>query len=161
MVLLVDTFNRYFEPDNARAALAVLAAAGYRVVLVRAADGDRPLCCGRTFLAAGMVDEARHEARRMLDALKPYVERGVPIIGLEPSCLLTLRDEFQSMLPGDETTALAEQALLLEEFLARQQQAGRLQLKLKPLSAASCTGARSLPSKSVCNHGRDAADAER
>lgn len=133
VVLLVDTFNRYFEPDNARAARAVLAAAGYRVSLVRATDGDRPLCCGRTYLATGMVDAARHEARRMLDALRPYVERGTPIIGLEPSCLLTLRDEFGSLIPGAETVALAGQALLLEEFLAREQQAGRLQLKLKPL----------------------------
>jgi Fe-S oxidoreductase len=71
----------------------------------------------------------------MLDALRPYVERGIPIIGLEPSCLLTLRDELQSMLPGDDTAALAGQALLLEEFLAREQQAGRLQLQLKPLAA--------------------------
>jgi len=133
--LLVDTFNRYFEPDNARAAQAVLVAAGYNLLPVQASDGARPPCCGRTFLASGMVDEARKEARRMLDALQPYVERDIPIIGLEPSCLLTLRDEFQSMIPGDETRALADQALLLEEFLAREQQAGRLQLALKPLSA--------------------------
>jgi Fe-S oxidoreductase len=135
VVLLVDTFNRYFEPDNARAAMAVLSAAGYRVLSVQAGDDDRPLCCGRSFLATGMVDEARSEARRMLDALRPHVERGIPIIGLEPSCLLTLRDEFHSMIPGDETRALAAQALLLEEFLAREQQAGRLQLALKPLAA--------------------------
>jgi len=135
VVLLVDTFNRYFEPDNARAAQAVLVAAGYNLLPVQASDGARPLCCGRTFLASGMVDEARKEARRMLDALQPYVERDIPIIGLEPSCLLTLRDEFQSMIPGDGTRALAGQALLLEEFLAREQQAGRLQLALKPLSA--------------------------
>jgi FAD/FMN-containing dehydrogenase/Fe-S oxidoreductase len=135
VVLLVDTFNRYFEPENAHAARAVLAAAGYHVLSVQASDGDRPLCCGRSFLATGMVDEARSEARRMLDALLPYVDRGIPIIGLEPSCLLTLRDEFHSMIPGAETRALAAQALLLEEFLAREQQAGRLQLALKPLSA--------------------------
>jgi Fe-S oxidoreductase len=134
VVLLVDTFNRYFEPDNARAAQAVLVAAGYNLLPVQASDGARPLCCGRTFLASGMVDEARKEARRMLDALQPYVERDIPIIGLEPSCLLTLRDEFQSMIPGDDTRALAGQALLLEEFLAREQQAGRLKLALKPLS---------------------------
>jgi FAD/FMN-containing dehydrogenase/Fe-S oxidoreductase len=135
VVLLVDTFNRYFEPGNARAARAVLAAAGYRVLLAQASDDDRPLCCGRTFLASGMIDEARIEARRMLDALRPHVERGTPVIGLEPSCLLTLRDEFHSMIPGDESRALAGQALLFEEFLAREQQAGRLRLKLKPLSA--------------------------
>ena len=135
VVLLVDTFNRYFEPDNARAAQAVLVAGGYRVHLLPATDGKRPLCCGRTILASGMVDEARSEARRMLEAVRPYVARGLPIIGLEPSCLLTLRDEYRSMLPGEETEALAQQAMLLEEFLAAQQQQGKLQLKLKPLAA--------------------------
>jgi FAD/FMN-containing dehydrogenase/Fe-S oxidoreductase len=135
VVLLVDTFERYFEPEIARAALTVLKASGYQVKLLQPLDGKYPLCSGRTFLAVGLVDEARIEARRMLDALKPYLARGVPVIGLEPSCLLTLRDEFRSMLPGEETDDLAEHALLLEEFLAQQQQAGKLQLKLKPLSA--------------------------
>ena len=133
VVLLVDTFNNYFEPDNARAALAVLEAAGYRVHLARAADGERPLCCGRTFLASGLVDEARAEARRTIAALRPYVERELPIIGLEPSCLYTLRDEFKSMLPGAAAEALAARAMLFEEFLAAEHRAGRLNLKLKPL----------------------------
>ncbi|MBI5909643.1 MAG: FAD-binding protein [Betaproteobacteria bacterium] len=133
VVLLVDTFNNYFEPDNARAALAVLEAAGYRVHLARGADGGRPLCCGRTFLATGLVDEAKAEARRTIAALQPYVERGLPIVGLEPSCLYTLRDEFKSMLPGATTDALAARALLFEEFLAAEHEAGRLKLKLKPL----------------------------
>ena len=57
----------------------------------------RPLCCGRTFLATGLVDEAKAEARRMLAALMPYVERGATIVGLEPSCLLSMRDEFLVM----------------------------------------------------------------
>ncbi len=133
VVLLVDTFDNYFEPDNARAALAVLEAAGYRVHLARGADGGRPLCCGRTFLATGLVDEAKAEARRTIAALRPYVERGLPIVGLEPSCLYTLRDEFKSMLPGAPTDALAARALLFEEFLAAEHEAGRLKLKLKPL----------------------------
>jgi FAD/FMN-containing dehydrogenase/Fe-S oxidoreductase len=132
VVLFVDTFNNYFEPENARAALAVLARAGYGVHIAGDA-GERPLCCGRTFLAAGMVEEARREARRMLAALAPYVERGIPVVGLEPSCLLTLRDEFKSMLPGRETDALAAQALLFEEFLAREHEAGRLKLNLAEL----------------------------
>ncbi len=137
VVLFVDTFNNYFEPENARAALAVLDRAGYGVHVARAADENkrsvRPLCCGRTFLAMGMADEARAEARRMLAALKPYVERGIPVVGLEPSCLFTLRDEFKALLPGKETDALAERALLFEEFLASERAAGRLSLKLKPL----------------------------
>jgi FAD/FMN-containing dehydrogenase/Fe-S oxidoreductase len=134
VVLLVDTFNNYFEPDNARAARAVLEAAGYSVHLARAGKNERPLCCGRTFLASGLVDEARAEARRTIDALKPYIERGLPVIGLEPSCLYTLRDEFKSMLPGADTDALAARAVMFEEFLAAEHRAGRLTLKLKPLA---------------------------
>jgi FAD/FMN-containing dehydrogenase/Fe-S oxidoreductase len=133
VVLFVDTFSRYFEPENARAAVRVLEAAGYTVHQPQAADGDRPLCCGRTFLAGGLVDEARKEARRMIDAFTPYVERGVPVVGLEPSCLFGLRDEFISMLPGEDSARLALHAFLFEEFLAREHAAGRLQLKLKAL----------------------------
>jgi FAD/FMN-containing dehydrogenase/Fe-S oxidoreductase len=133
VVLFVDTFSRYFEPENARAALRVLEAAGYTVHQPRAADSERPLCCGRTFLAGGLVDEARREAQRMIDTLRPYVERGVPVVGLEPSCLFGLRDEFLSMLPGEASSRLALHAFLFEEFLAREHAAGRLQLKLKAL----------------------------
>ena len=133
VVLLVDTFNNYFEPENARAALKVLRAAGYVVHLPRAQEDTRPLCCGRTFLAAGLVDEARAEARRMLCALAPFVARGVPVVGLEPSCLLGLRDEFLSMLPGADSAALASSAMLLEEFIAQEAAAGRLKLKFKAL----------------------------
>ncbi|MGI9301448.1 MAG: FAD-binding and (Fe-S)-binding domain-containing protein, partial [Gammaproteobacteria bacterium] len=84
VVLLADTFNRYFEPENLRAALRVLEAAGYRIHLPRSVSGNRPLCCGRTFLAAGLVDQAREEARRMVAALEPFADRDIPIIGLEP-----------------------------------------------------------------------------
>ncbi|MFQ5786045.1 MAG: FAD-binding and (Fe-S)-binding domain-containing protein [Alphaproteobacteria bacterium] len=133
-VLFADTFNTWFEPENVRAALAVLGRAGYRVHVARGPDGERPLCCGRTFLAAGLVDEARAEARRTLDALRPFVARGVPVIGLEPSCLGSFRDEFAALLPG-ETGALADGALLFEEFLAREAAAGRLALRLAPVAA--------------------------
>ncbi|WP_247881125.1 FAD-binding and (Fe-S)-binding domain-containing protein [Skermanella sp. TT6] len=135
VVLLADTFDTYFEPENLRAARAVLEAGGYRVRTARAGGESRPLCCGRTFLASGLVEEARTEARRTVAALAPFVARGVPVIGLEPSCLLTLRDEFKALLPGEDTDALAGQALLLEEFLAREDAAGRLKLPLKPLAA--------------------------
>jgi Fe-S oxidoreductase len=133
VVLFVDTFNRYFEPENAHAALAVLEAAGYAVHLPQPADSSRPLCCGRTFLAAGLVDEAKREARRMLDTLLPYIERGIPVVGLEPSCVLGLRDEYLSMMPGPETAELDLNAYLFEEFLMREREAGRLELALKPL----------------------------
>jgi len=117
VLLFTDTFNRYFEPENARAALVVLAAAGYRAVLPNA--GRRPLCCGRTWLAAGLLERARAEARRTLAALSG----DLPLIGLEPSCLLTLRDEFLSLLPGAEAKALAARSMLLSEFLAREKPA--------------------------------------
>jgi FAD/FMN-containing dehydrogenase/Fe-S oxidoreductase len=132
VALLVDTFTAWFEPEIARAAAAVLAAAGYRVHLPTA-DGARPLCCGRTFLAVGLIAEARREAARTLAALAPLVGRGLPVIGLEPSCLLTLRDEYLAMRPGAETEAVAGRALLLEEFLWQEQAAGRLRLELRSL----------------------------
>ena len=135
VVLLADTFNTYFESENAFAAHRVLVAAGYRVHLVSAADGPRPLCCGRTFLATGMVDEAKLEARRTIAALKPYIERGVAVVGLEPSCLLTLRDEFKSMLPCADADQLAASAFLFEEFLVREKAAGRLKLDLQSIPA--------------------------
>jgi Fe-S oxidoreductase len=137
VVLFADTFNNWFEPDNLRAARNVLQAAGYRVEVARPADGGRPLCCGRTFLAVGMVDEARSEARRVIEALKPYAERGVPVVGLEPSCLLTLRDEYLVLgLDDDEVGVVAERADLFEEFLADELDAGRLTLPLQPMPGA-------------------------
>ena len=132
VVLLADTFNRYFEPENLRATERVLTRAGYRVVSADPAHG-RPLCCGRTFLTAGLVEEARAEARRMLAALAPFIESGAAIVGLEPSCLLTLRDEFPAMLPDAKTTALAGRAQLFEEFVAAEREAGRFELPLKPM----------------------------
>ena len=128
VALLADTFNRDFEPENLEAAVAVLGGLGYRVTELRALPGDgaRPLCCGRTFLSAGLVEEARAEARRLLAAAAPSLARGVPIVGLEPSCLLTLRDELHAMLPGAESERLASRALLFEEFLAGEAAAGRI-----------------------------------
>lgn len=137
VVLFADTFNNYFESENAHAALQVLTAAGYKVHVARAVPGspqeNRPLCCGRTYLSAGLVDKARAEARRTLDALRPFITRGIPVVGLEPSCLLSLRDEFLVMGLGDEAQALAKQSYLFEEFLARELKADRLKLDLKPL----------------------------
>jgi Fe-S oxidoreductase len=127
----VDTFNRWFEPENASAAARVLDSAGYRVHIASAPQRDRPLCCGRTYLSAGLVDEARAEARRTLEVLDPWAERGVPIVGLEPSCLFTFRDEFTVMLPGTER--LAANSFLFEEFLAKEAEAGYFRPKLKPL----------------------------
>jgi FAD/FMN-containing dehydrogenase/Fe-S oxidoreductase len=133
VVLFADTFNRYFERENIDAALAVLNAAGCRVHFATPPWGERPLCCGRTFLAIGKTDEARHEMERTLAALAPYLERGMPIIGLEPSCLFTFRDEIPALMKTDAARRAAGAALLFEEFLAREAKAGTLDLKLKPI----------------------------
>ncbi len=132
VILFGDTFNRYFERENLEAADKVLAAGAYRIHKVEPADGGRPLCCGRTFLSAGLVDEARAEARRTLDALAPYVASGARIVGLEPSCLMTFRDEFAALLPKAEVEPVAKAALLLEELLAADIKAGATTLPFAP-----------------------------
>jgi FAD/FMN-containing dehydrogenase/Fe-S oxidoreductase len=133
VVLFVDTFNRYFEPDNARAAIRVLQAGGYRVHAAQPIEGERPLCCGRTFLSAGLIEQAKAEARRTLRALSPWLAHGMPVLGLEPSCLYTMKDEYGALIPGAQD--LARQAMLFEEFLAAEADAGRLELKLKPVGS--------------------------
>jgi len=134
VVLFADTFNRYFERENLDAAIAVLTAAGYSVQVAKPADGaKRPLCCGRTFLSVGAADQARAEAQRTLAALAPFVEQGVPMIGLEPSCILSFRDEIPALVKSDAAAKLASLALTFEEFLLREHKAGRLDLKLKPM----------------------------
>ncbi len=131
VVLFGDTFNRAFERENLEAAERVLRAAGYRLHRVASPDGGRPPCCGRTWLASGQTDQARREARRTLDALAPFAEAGARIVGLEPSCLLTFRDEFQSLVPSQAAKTLARQAVLLEELLAVDLPLGRVKLRLK------------------------------
>jgi FAD/FMN-containing dehydrogenase/Fe-S oxidoreductase len=135
VVLFADTFNRTFERETIDAAAQVLTAGGYRVHFARPTNGStRPLCCGRTFLSIGRVDQARVEAKRTIAALDPFVMRGVPILGLEPSCLLGFRDEIPAMIAGEATKRLAANALLFEEFLEREAANGRLALPLGPLA---------------------------
>jgi FAD/FMN-containing dehydrogenase/Fe-S oxidoreductase len=135
VVLFADTFNRTYERENLDAALRVLTAAGYRVHLPEPINGGRPLCCGRTFLSVGLVDQARHELDRVITTFKPFIERDVPIIGLEPSCLLTLRDELLSLRQDDLAQKVAAKAFLFEEFLAREAKAGTLHLPLAPIGS--------------------------
>src|SRR6185312_11646687 len=98
--------------------------------LPKAASGNRPLCCGRTFLSAGLVDRARTELDRLVATYAPFAARGVPIVGLEPSCLLTLRDELLSLRHDETARTISAHALLFAEFLVREAETGRLQLKL-------------------------------
>ncbi|MBV9556615.1 MAG: 4Fe-4S dicluster domain-containing protein, partial [Pseudolabrys sp.] len=134
VVLLADTFNRNFERETVEAAINVLVAGGYRVHIAEPPRGEsRPLCCGRTFLAVGAVEEAKREAERTLAALAPFVARGVPVIGLEPSCLFSFRDEVPALMKNDAAKALAANSFLLEEFLAHEKKAGRLDLPFSTL----------------------------
>lgn len=134
VVLFVDTFNGSFESENATAAVRVLQAAGYAVHA--ASRPGAALCCGRTYLAAGMPEQAKANARELLKALLPFAQRGIAIVGLEPSCLLTMRDEMLVMGLGDDAQTLAGQALLLEEFLAREAKAGRFAPRFKAATQA-------------------------
>jgi Fe-S oxidoreductase len=140
VVLFVDTFTGSFESGNAVSALKVLQAAGYTAhVATKTIAGGNPLCCGRTYLASGMVREARARARELVAALLPFAEKGIAIVGLEPSCLLTLRDEMLVMGLGDAAETIARHALLFEEFLAREAAAGRLEsltARLQPVDRA-------------------------
>jgi Fe-S oxidoreductase len=133
VVLFADTFNRYFEPENIDAAIAVLAAAGYGIHFAAPADGGRPLCCGRTFLAVGKVEEARREAERSLAALVPFIDRGMLVIGLEPSCIFSFRDELPALLKSETAKRAASRAVLFEEFLAGEAASGNLELGLSRL----------------------------
>ena len=118
VVLFHDTFVTYNTPEIGRAAVRLLEGAGYRVVLV-----DRK-CCGRPLISKGMLDEAREHAAWNVARLAPYARRGVAIVGLEPSCSLTLRDEWVDLLRTDDARAVAEQSLLLEQFLLRERERG-------------------------------------
>ena len=131
VVLFADSFNTYFEPQVLRDGLAVLEAAGRQVIVPRVKDTRRNLCCGRTFLSSGLIDEAKLEAGRLLENLLPYAERGVPIVGLEPSCVFTIKDELTSLLPGPQAQKLADHVQLLEEYLITENDAGRLSLKFR------------------------------
>ncbi len=134
LVLFADTFNRYFEPANLNAARRVLLAAGYRLHVPPTGAVDRPLCCGRTYLAVGDVDRARAEAVRTVEALLPLVHRGARVVGLEPSCILTLRDEYHALLSKDKAATLGAAAKLIEEVLAEDLEAGRISLPLQDMA---------------------------
>lgn len=140
VVLFVDTFNHYFNPAAAEAAQKLLEAGGYQVHIARPLDDDepnRPLCCGRTYFSNGRPDKAGQEARRLLKALETHVQAGRGIVGLEPSCILSLRDEYLKLGLGEAAQKLAEKVVLLEEFIVREQTAKRWILEFQALPKVS------------------------
>lgn len=135
LVLFVDTFNTYFNPDVAASAFEVLQKAGYSVeLLVSNNRSKRPLCCGRTYFANGMIEQAKHEAKRLLQAVEPHLKAGRKIIGLEPSCILSLRDEFLTYGFKEQAQMLANNVLLFEEFIAREHTAKRWPMAFQAVS---------------------------
>jgi Fe-S oxidoreductase len=113
VLLWADTFNNYFLPATAKAAVEVLEAAGFRVVVPQA-----NLCCGRPLYDHGMLDRAESLLLQILDELSPEIEAGIPVVGLEPSCIAVFRDELINLFPHDERAqALSRQTFLLSEFL--------------------------------------------
>jgi FAD/FMN-containing dehydrogenase/Fe-S oxidoreductase len=133
VVLFVDTFSGTFEPENARSAQRVLQAAGYSVHVLRKPRGH--FCCGRTYLSCGMVSEAKIKLKELIGVLLPFASATIPIVGLEPACLLTLRDEALALGLGEPAHVVAEHALLFEEFVAREAEAGRFALQLRPAAS--------------------------
>lgn len=134
VVLLLDSFTNHFAPDNADAAIRVLEQAGYRVFVTTPEQGEVPLCCGRTHLAHGLVDVAKVKAKRMIKALLPHVKAGRTLIGLEPACLLAVRDDYRFLGLGEEAEQVAAASLLFEEFIAREKMAGRFDLSFRAAS---------------------------
>ncbi len=120
VLLFHDTFNNFNTPSVAIAATLFLERSGYRV------DLAQKECCGRPLISKGMLREAKEQARVNVERLLPFARQGIPILGLEPSCLLTLRDEYPELLGGEEAKIVARQTFLLEEFLACEREAGRL-----------------------------------
>ena len=123
VVLFHDTFNNFNTPNVAIAATRFLEKSGYRVLLAE------KKCCGRPMISKGMLSQAKENAAWNVDKLAPYAEKGLPIIGLEPSCLLTLRDEYPEFIRTSAAKNVAENSFLLEEFVVREQMAGRLALQ--------------------------------
>ena len=115
VALFVDTFTRWFEPEVARAALDVLSQTRQTSGGVRAKG--RPLCCGRTYLSAGLLDEAREEGHRVIDAMLPYAANGIPVVGLEPSCVYTIKEDLPRLIPTEDARRVADNMILFEEAI--------------------------------------------
>ena len=123
VALYNDTFMNYNYPEIGISAVEVLEAAGYRVELVNGG------CCGRPMISKGLLNQAREQAHANIDALYAYAQQGIPIVGCEPSCLLTLRDEYPEFINDDRAQTVAAQSFLIDEFLANAHADGKLDLQ--------------------------------
>ena len=127
VVLLNDTYMNYNYPEVGRAAVALLEAAGLKVVL------SETKCCGRPMISKGLLDDATANAVSNIDQLYAYAELGIPVIGCEPSCLLTFRDEYPQLVRDERAKKVAENSFMIDEFLMKLQEDGKLQLNMGKL----------------------------
>jgi Fe-S oxidoreductase len=123
VVLFHDTFMNYNYPHVGKATVELLETAGFEVIL------PNKRCCARPMISKGMIEQAKAHARYNVESLLPYVTEGIPVIGCEPSCLLTLRDDYPSLIPSEETELVAEHAFMVEEFLLSCHEKGELDLE--------------------------------
>ena len=122
-----DTWVSYYHPDIGKAAVELLGAAGFEVILI-----ENKVCCGRPMLSKGMIEQARQKGIKNVSALAPYVNEGIPVVGTEPSCILTFRDEYLDLLPDNgQAKALSESSYLLDEFLFKLKQSNNLRIDWK------------------------------
>jgi len=119
VILFVDTFNRYYEPENVRSAINVLKSTGYFPFIPKTTKKNKQLCCGRTFLSNGLVEEAKIEAENILATFYPYLENGISVVGLEPSCILSFRDELPSLIQTNHAQLLKNNSYTFEELLVK------------------------------------------
>jgi len=124
VVLFNDTYAEYEEPQIAIAATVLLERAGYEVVLAK-----NKVCCGRPLISKGFLKQARVNARLNIEAMMPYAEAGVPIVGLEPSCILSFRDDYLDLVGGERAKKVAEHVFMLEEFLLKGIKDGTIELE--------------------------------
>jgi Fe-S oxidoreductase len=125
VVLFHDCFMTYNYPEVGRAAVELLERAGFEILLVE------KQCCGRQMISKGLIEDARSVAQHNIGVLEPYVSQGIPVLGCEPSCLLTLRDEYLDLVDSDAARKVASNAWMVDEFLVQQQKAGKLNLPFK------------------------------
>ncbi len=119
LILFVDTFSKYFEPENLRAAKKILEKSGYELFFPNPKN-KKHLCCGRTFISIGLLDKAKLEAENLIDTLYEYAKDGIEIVGLEPSCILSFRDEIPSLVNSYKTKIVASKTLTFEEFIIKE-----------------------------------------
>ena len=118
IILFVDTFNRYYEPENIRSAVKVLKSAGYFPFIPNSKD-NKALCCGRTYLSNGLIENAKIEATKILNTFLPYLQKGIEVVGLEPSCILSFRDELPALIKDEDIKLLQNNSYTFEELLEK------------------------------------------